>query len=193
MYININEEYYHRVSREAMKLFQDMEECLILRGDPNPEITPTWLNWTFNSVSREKCFKEARKAMTLHMALSFEGCENSRCSLAFFDKVNGGKIVPPPPITCWGGGSAMFERLQHKNDGEAKIVKWEFEVEEGWFPYKSLSSHLIASNKVFVHPEEMARWMEISHWCQICFDPLGPEGAFQLGSCGHIFHVGCIQ
>jgi hypothetical protein len=30
-------------------------------------------------------------------------------------------------------------------------------------------------------------------WCQVCFDPLGPEGAFQLGSCGHVFHIGCIQ
>jgi hypothetical protein len=41
----------------------------------------------------------------------------------FFNKVNGGKIVPPTPITCWGDGSAMFERLHYKNDGHAKILK----------------------------------------------------------------------
>jgi hypothetical protein len=76
-----------------------MEECLILRRDPNPEIIPSWLNWAFNSVSREKCLREARKAMAIHMTLSSEGCENIRCSLAFFDKANGGKIVPPAPIT----------------------------------------------------------------------------------------------
>ena len=35
--------------------------------------------------------------------------------------------------------------------------------------------------------------MESNCWCQVCFDPFGPEGAFQLGSCGHVFHVGCIQ
>jgi hypothetical protein len=27
-----------------MKRFKDMEECLILSGDPNLEITPSWLN-----------------------------------------------------------------------------------------------------------------------------------------------------
>jgi hypothetical protein len=69
------------------------------KGDPNPEITPSWLNWAFNSMSREKCLREAQKAMAIHMALSFEGCENIRCSLVFFDKANGGKIVLPAPIT----------------------------------------------------------------------------------------------
>jgi hypothetical protein len=112
------------------------------------------------------------------MALSSEGPENIRCSLAFFDKVNGSKIIPPAPITYWGDGSAMFERLLHKNDGKAKIVKWEFEVEEGWLPYRSLSSHLIASKKEFVYPGEMAKWMESDCWCQVCFDLLGPKGAF---------------
>jgi hypothetical protein len=170
-----------------------MEECLMLSGDPNVEITPSWLNWAFNSVSREKCLREVRKAMAIHMALSFEGSKNIRCSLAFFDKANDSKIIPPTPITCWGDGSAMFERLLHKNDNQTKIVKWKFEVEEGWLPYRSLLSHLITSEKEFVYPEEMAKWMESSCWCQVCFDPLGPEGAFQLGSCGHVFHVGCIQ
>jgi hypothetical protein len=116
-YINVDEEYNNRVSKEAMKRFKDMEECLMLSGDPNLEITPSWLNWAFNSVSRQKCLREARKAMAIHMALSSEGFENIRCSLAFFDKVNGSKIVPLAPITCWGDGSAMFERLLHKNDG----------------------------------------------------------------------------
>jgi hypothetical protein len=99
-YINVDEEYNNSISREAMKQFNDMEECLILRGDPNQEITPSWLNWAFNSVNREKCLREARKAMATHMVLSSEGCENIRCFLAFFDKENGGKIVPPAPITC---------------------------------------------------------------------------------------------
>jgi hypothetical protein len=137
-----------------------MEECLLQKGDPNPGITPTWLNWTFKSVSREKCLREARKAMAKHMALSFEACENIRCSLAYFDKAKGSKIVPRPSITCWDDGSAMFERVHYKNDGEAKIVKWEFKVEEGWLPYRSLSSHLIASEKEFVHLGQMVKWME---------------------------------
>jgi hypothetical protein len=74
-----------------------MEECLILKGDPNLEIIPSWLNWTFNSVSRDKCLSEAWKAMAVHMALSSKGCENIRRSLVFFDKANDGKIVPPRP------------------------------------------------------------------------------------------------
>jgi hypothetical protein len=69
-------------------------------------------------------FREVRKAMAIHMVLSSEGSENIRCFLVFLDKANGSKIVPPTPITCWGDGSAMFQRLHHKNDGQAKIVKW---------------------------------------------------------------------
>jgi hypothetical protein len=57
-YINVDEEYNNRVSKEAMKRFKDMEECFMLSGDPNVEITPSWLNWAFNSVSREKCLGE---------------------------------------------------------------------------------------------------------------------------------------
>jgi hypothetical protein len=106
-----------------MKRFKDMEECLMLSGDPNIVITPSWLNWAFNSVSREKCLREAWKAMAIYMALSSKDSENIRCSLAFFDKANGSKIVLPVPFTCWDDGSVMFERLLHKNDGQAKIVK----------------------------------------------------------------------
>ena len=91
-----------------MNRFKDMEECLILSVDPNLEITPSWLNWTFNLVNREKCLKEVRKAIAIYMALSPEGSEYIRCSLAFFDKVNSSKIVLPMPITCWGAGTAMF-------------------------------------------------------------------------------------
>ena len=100
-----------------MKRFKDMEECFILSRDPNLEITPSWLNWAFNSVSTKKCLKEARKEMAIHMALSFEGSEIIRCSFAFFDKANSSKIILPVPITCWGEGSAIFEQLFHKNDG----------------------------------------------------------------------------
>jgi hypothetical protein len=108
-----------------------MEECLQKDRDPNSEQISSWLNWTFNIVSREKCLKEAWKALAIHMAILSKGCENIKCSLAFFDKAKGGKIVLPPPITCWGDGSAMFERLHHKNDGSAKFVHWKFEIEEG--------------------------------------------------------------
>jgi hypothetical protein len=58
-YINVDEEHNNRVLKEAMKRFKDMEECLMLSGDPNLEITPSWLNWAFNSMSREKCLREA--------------------------------------------------------------------------------------------------------------------------------------
>ena len=166
-----------------MKRFKDMEECFILSGDPNLEITPSWLNQAFNSMSRDKCLRKARKAMALYMALSSKGSENIRCFLAFFDKANDSKIIPPVPITYSGDGSAIFERLLHKNDGQAKIVKWEFEVVEGWLLYKSLLSYLIVSEKEFVYPGEMAKWVESGCWYQMYFDPLGLESTFQLGSC----------
>ena len=121
--ISFNQEYDKRISMEAMNRFKAMEECLLSRKDSDPEITSLWLNWAFNSVSREKCLREARKAMAIHMALLPEGFENIKCSLAFFDKVNGRKLVPLVPITCWDDGSAMFEQLFHKNDGQAKTMK----------------------------------------------------------------------
>jgi predicted RNase H-like nuclease (RuvC/YqgF family) len=40
-YINVDEEYNNCVSKEAMKRFKDMEECLMLSRDPNVEITPS--------------------------------------------------------------------------------------------------------------------------------------------------------
>ena len=39
-YINVDEEYNHRILRKAMEQFKDMKKCFISRGDPNPEITP---------------------------------------------------------------------------------------------------------------------------------------------------------
>jgi len=191
--ISRDEEYNKKVSKEAMNRFEAMEECLKSCRDPDQEITPLWLNWAFNSVSREKCLGEARKALAIQMAISPEGSENIKSSLALFEKARGDKFVPPAPITCWGDGSAMFERLFQQNNGNANIVKWEFEVQEGWLPYRRLSSHLIASEKKFVYQGAMAKWMETDAWCQVCFNPFGPEGAFQLGTCGHVFHVGCIQ
>jgi hypothetical protein len=65
------------------------------------------------------------------------------------------------PSLVGDDGSAMFERLHHKNNRATKIVKWEFEVEEGWLPYRSLSSHLVATEKEFVHHGQMAKWMGI--------------------------------
>jgi hypothetical protein len=120
-YINVDEEYNNRVLKEAMKRFKDMEECLMLSGDPNPEITPLWLNWAFNLVNREKCLREARKAMAIYMALSSEDSENIRCSLVFFDKANGSKIVPPAPITCWGDGSATSQERRPGEDCKVGI------------------------------------------------------------------------
>jgi hypothetical protein len=60
-YINVDDEYNNRVLKEAMKRFKDVEECLILSGNPNSEITPSWLNWAFNSVSRERSASEKRR------------------------------------------------------------------------------------------------------------------------------------
>jgi hypothetical protein len=38
--------------------------------------------------------------LVIHMVISSEGCLSVRSFLAFFDKAKGGKIVPPPSITC---------------------------------------------------------------------------------------------
>jgi hypothetical protein len=62
------------------------------------------------------------------MVISSESCKNIRGSIALFDKAKDYKIVSPPPITCRGEGSAMFERLDHKSNGTARPMKWEFEV-----------------------------------------------------------------
>jgi hypothetical protein len=129
----------------------------------------------------------------IHMAISSKGYENVKNSIAFSNKTKNGKIVPLPPITCWDNGSAIFERLQNKNDRTVKTMKWEFEVEESWLPHKTLISNIFGVEKDFVYLGEMAKWMIINWWCQSCFNPLGLKGAYQMGSCGHTFHVGCIQ
>jgi hypothetical protein len=72
-------------------------------------------------------------------------------------------------------------------------VKWEFEVEEGWLPYRTLTSNIFGGEKEFVNLGKMAKWMEINRWWKYYFDPLSPEGAYQLGSPSHAFYVGCIQ
>jgi hypothetical protein len=77
-----------------------MEEWLQQLRDLNSELTPIWLNWTLNFVSWKKCLKEAQKALAVYMAISTDGCKNVKCSLVFFDKAKGGKIVLPPSITC---------------------------------------------------------------------------------------------
>jgi hypothetical protein len=189
----IDDQFNEQVLKEVLKWYHDMVEWLQIDKDPNSEQISSWLNWTFNTVSRKKCLKKARKALAIYMAISTKGYKNIKCSLSFFDKAKGRKIVPPPSITCWGDGSAMFEHLHHKNDKSAKFVQWEFKIEEGWFPYRILSFHLVEVENQFVYPGTMAKWMEPGQWYQLCFDLLGPEGAFQLGSCGHIFRIGCIQ
>jgi hypothetical protein len=85
-YINVDEEYNNRVSKEAMKQFKDMKECLMLSGDPNVEITPSWLNWAFNSVSREKCLREARKATAIHMRFHLKVLRTLDAPLPFLTK-----------------------------------------------------------------------------------------------------------
>jgi hypothetical protein len=155
--MDVDDQFNERVSKEALKQYHNMVEWLQQDRDSNLEQISSWLNWTFNIVSREKCLKEERKTLAIHMAILSEGCKNIKCSLAFFDKAKGGKIIPPPPITCWGDESAMFECLYQKNSGFAKFVKWEFEIEEGWFSYRTLSSHLVEVEKQFVYLRTMAK------------------------------------
>jgi hypothetical protein len=82
------------------KDFLDQFFILDQTRDLNLKLTPMWLNWTFNSVNRKKCLKEAQKALTLHMAISSKNCKNVKCFLAFFDKAKGGKIVLPSSMRC---------------------------------------------------------------------------------------------
>jgi hypothetical protein len=43
----------------------------------------------------------------------------------------------------------MFEHLHYKTDISIKPVKWEFEVEERWLPYKILSFNIFLAEKKF--------------------------------------------
>jgi hypothetical protein len=59
--IDVDDEFNKQVSKEAMKRYHDMEEWLEETRDPNPELTPMWLNWTFNFVSRKKCLRKLKR------------------------------------------------------------------------------------------------------------------------------------
>jgi hypothetical protein len=95
--MDVDDQFNERVSKEALTQYHDMMEWLQQDMDPNLEKISNWLNWTFNTMNREKCLKEARKALAINMEILSEGCENIKCFLAFFDKAKGGKIVPHFP------------------------------------------------------------------------------------------------
>lgn len=148
--------------------------------DPNPQVTPTWLNATFNFLNKKKCLKQAQKALAIVMMILQKGCKNVRSFLFFFNKAKGGKIIPPPSITCQNDNSAMFKYLQHMCDGFAKLMKQEFEVEEGCLPYKCLNSIIFRPHKEFVYLRQMAKWMKVGLWWLYYHDPLGPKGDINL-------------
>jgi hypothetical protein len=50
--------------------------------------------------------------------------------LAFFEDAKSNKILSLPNTTSLEDNNAMFEELHNVNDGFAKVVKWEFEVED---------------------------------------------------------------
>jgi predicted RNase H-like nuclease (RuvC/YqgF family) len=81
--MDVDDQFNERVLKEALKRYQDMVEWFQKDRNPNLEQISSWLNWTFNTVSREKCLKQAWKALAIHMVISSEGCENIKCSLAF--------------------------------------------------------------------------------------------------------------
>jgi hypothetical protein len=74
-------------------------------------------------MSRKKCFKQAWKALAVHLVILSKGCENIKNSLAFFNKVKSSKLIPPPSITCWSDNTAIFEHLYHVSNGIARDVK----------------------------------------------------------------------
>lgn len=153
---DVDDQFNEQVLKEVLKWYHNIVEWLQIDRDPNSEQISSWLNWIFNIVSRKNCLQEARKTLAIYMAISTKGYKNIKCSLSFFDKAKGRKIVPPPPITCQEDRSTMFKHLYHKNDRSAKFVQWEFKIKEGWFPYRILFSHLVEMENQFVYQGTMA-------------------------------------
>jgi hypothetical protein len=80
--------------------------------------------------------------------------------LAFFEDAKSNKILSLPTTTSLEDNNAMFEELHNVNDGFAKVVKWEFEVEDEWLPFYGPSSSIFQNENDLVYLGYMASWME---------------------------------
>ena len=140
---------------------------------------------------QEKCHQQVKKKLFGYIVISLESCVNIKRFLAFFGKAESVKVFPPVSITYQSDISKMFEWLYHVSDEFERVVKWEFEVEEGWLPYQSFNSSIFHSVVEFLFSKWMASWMEVGEWCLCYQDFLGSQ-AYQLGEYGYTFHVGCM-
>ena len=184
-------EFNQAVAAAAEKRLADLTKSSILDGPPcsSPDEIG-WLNWALNANIKEKQIVLARHKLALRSLL----CPDSVSSIGEPPKDSEAWLAdaPPPVVTHWADEAKMMERLVHSRENRKGPVNWAVEVEEGWTPYPVKTANLDPSSKAAVHPGYPPEWMMDESTCALCCEGFGPEGCFQLGTCGHRYHVTCL-
>ena len=129
IFIKIDDEFRYCASKVAIEGYKEMEP---LFGKYKIQVHSwLWHGWIGSWVS---CLKQAWKKLAKHMLILSISCKNIWRFLVFFEDAKCGEILTLLNITCWGDNNKMFELLHHLSSCSTKVVKWEFEVKEGWLP-----------------------------------------------------------
>ena len=196
----------HDVEELKKKLEEVTQENVLLKSElerlkktlqldevmPNSAQQSRWLAWAQQLQDGPTVAQRAKIALQKKAMESDEDCQAIESALAKFkDVFDKHPCASFDEITCWGDVETMFERLNCTKKGDSLPINWSLEIEEGWVPYKTLSSHAKRDEKVVVHAcDPFPGIME--GVCSVCQFPFGPEGALSMGQCRHIFHVKCI-
>ena len=134
---------------------------------------------------------KAQNDLKIIAARSRDSREIVDTSLEIFQKHAEKQRYNPMEVTIWGDVDEMMERTNHCKMGKNNEVDWTLEIEEGWAPYNTLSSHLQESARKVINTCEPPPAILKAN-CSMCLQYYGPEGAYTLGQCGHNFHLTCI-
>ena len=184
-------EFNQAVAAAAEKRLADLTKSSIMDGPPCSSSDETgWLNWAVNANMKEKRIALAKHKLALRSLL----CPSSLSSIGEPPKDSEAWLgdAPPPVVTHWADEAKMMERLVHNKDNRKGAVNWAIEVGEGWTPYPVKTASLDPNSKAVVHPGYPPEWMMDESTCALCCEGFGPEGCFQLGTCGHRYHVTCL-
>ena len=170
-----------------------LQLCLDLKKFmPSSGLESRWLAWVQRLQDRPSVVSRAMAGLQTLAMESNENCDAIQSSLSWFKTMfDQHPSKGYTEITCWGDMDAMFERLNHTKKDQAPPINWALEVEEGWVPYNTLSTHINVKDKRVVHACDPASPI-LDGCCSLCQGLFGPEGAVTMGQCRHTFHVTCI-
>lgn len=96
-------------------------------------------------------------------------------------------------FTSWPSLDFMYPENLPTDDANYPSIDWNARAEDE-FQWKTA-----VSSRIVKHPASPAllwpcvpNWIKDGSMCAICSNPWGPEGAWIIGSCGHMVHPNCL-